>query len=172
MYSSIKSGDEYYDKDNVAIKEKSIEQPEAEPTVPSEEDYGDNASDKTLSMEPRENKDEGSVSTEIENDGKSFKRLYKMVDGFCLTYSSRFNDIVSIEIFILDSKALDKEAKQYTGSERSEIDVSKGGYSIADDEDYSKDNSNSLDQSSSLLATELDQDLNDNQPEIKGIFIF
>ena len=36
-------------------------------------------------MEPRENKDEGSVSTEIENDGKSFKRLYKMVDGFCFT---------------------------------------------------------------------------------------
>ena len=118
-------------------------------------------------MEPQKNKDEGSVSTEIENDGKIFIKLYKMVDGY---YSSRLNDIVSIEIFILDSKALDKGANQYTGSERSEIDVSKGGYSIADDEDYSKDNSNSLDQSSSLLATELDQDLNDNQPEIKGIF--
>ena len=81
IYYSIKSGDEYYDKDNVATKEKSIEQPEAEPTVPSEEDYGDNASDKTLSMEPRENKDEGSVSTEIENDGKSFIKPYKMLDG-------------------------------------------------------------------------------------------
>ena len=79
---------------------------------------------------------------------------------------------MSIEIFILDSKALDKGVNQYTGSERSEIDVSKGIYSIADDEDYSKDNSNSLDQSSSLLATGLDQDLNDNQPEIKGIFRF
>jgi len=88
------------------------------------------------------------------------------------TYSSRLNDIVSIEIFILDSNALDKGENQYTGSERSEIVVSKGGYSIADDEEYSKDNSNSLDQSSSLLATELDQDLNDNQPEIKGIFRF
>ena len=83
-----------------------------------------------------------------------------------------------IEIFIIDSKAYEKGAKQHSGSEiliysdldRSEIDVSKGGYSIADDEDYSKDNSNSLDQSSSLVATELDQDLNDNQPEIKGIF--
>ena len=80
--------------------------------------------------------------------------------------------MVFIEIFILDSKDYEKGATQYAGSERSEIDVSKGGYSIADDEDYSKDNSNSLDQSSSLLATELDQDLNDNQPEIKGIFRF
>ena len=86
------------------------------------------------------------------------------------TYSSRLNNTVSIETFILDSKALDKGANQYSGSERSEIDVAEGSYSIADDEDYSKDNSNSLDQSSSLLATELDQDLNDNQPEIKGIF--
>ena len=88
-----------------------------------------------------------------------------------------------IEIFIIDSKAYEKGANQHSGSEiliysdldRSEIDVSKGSYSIADDEDaddedYSKDNSNSLDQSSSLVATELDQDLNDNQPEIKGIF--
>ena len=90
-----------------------------------------------------------------------------------------------IDIFIIDSKAYEKGAKQHSGSEiliysdldRSEIDVSKGSYSTADDEDaddedYSKDNSNSLDQSSSLVATELDQDLNDNQPEIKGIFIF
>ena len=76
------------------------------------------------------------------------------------------------EISLSDSKAIEKEAKQYSGSERSEIDVSKESYSIADDEDYSKDNSNSLDQSSSLVATELDQDLNDNQPEIKGIFRF
>ena len=88
-----------------------------------------------------------------------------------------------IEIFIIDSNAYEKRAKQHSGSEilsysdidRSDIDVSKGSYSIADDEDaddeeYSKDNSNSLDQSSSLVATELDQDLNDNQPEIKGIF--
>ena len=75
-----------------------------------------------------------------------------------------------IEIFILDSKAYENGAKQYSGSERSEIDVSKGSYSIEDDEDYSKDSSNSLDQSSSLVATELDQDLNDNQPEIKGTF--
>ena len=88
-----------------------------------------------------------------------------------------------IDIFIIDSKAYEKGIKQHPGSEiliysdldRSEIDVSKGSYSIADDEDaddedYSKDNSNSLDQSSSLVATELDQDLNDNQPEIKGIF--
>ena len=88
-----------------------------------------------------------------------------------------------IDIFIIDSKAYEKGRKQHSGSEiliysdldRSEIDVSKGSYSIADDEDaddedYSKDNSNSLDQSSSLVATELDQDLNDNQPEIKGIF--
>ena len=80
--------------------------------------------------------------------------------------------MVLIEIFISDSKALEKGARQYSGSERSEIDVSKGSHSIADDEDYSKDNSNSLDQSSSLVASELDQDLNDNQPEIKGIFRF
>ena len=75
-----------------------------------------------------------------------------------------------IEIFILDSKDYEKGAPQYVGFERSEIDVSKGIHSIADDEDYSKDNSNSLDQSSSLVATELDQDHNDNQPEIKRIF--
>ena len=86
MYSSIKSGDEYYDKDDVATKEKSIEQPEAEPTVPSEEDYGDNALDKTMSMESRENRDEGTVSTELANDGlnekdgKNFIKLYIMFD--------------------------------------------------------------------------------------------
>ena len=86
IYSSIKSEDEYYDKDDVATKEDTIEQPEAEPTVPSEEDYGNNASDKTMDTEPRENRDEGSVSTEFANDGlkeidgNSFIELYKMVD--------------------------------------------------------------------------------------------
>ena len=80
--------------------------------------------------------------------------------------------MVFIEIFILDSKDYEKGATQYAGSERSEIDVSKGGYSIADDEDYSKDNSNSLDQSSSIVVQRLDQDLTDNQPEIRGTFRF
>ena len=86
IYSSIKSEHEYYDKDDVATKEITIEQPDAEPTVPSEEDKGDNASDEIMDMEPRENGDEGSVSTEFENDGlnekdgNSFIEPYKMVD--------------------------------------------------------------------------------------------
>ena len=86
MYSSIKSGDEYYDKDDVATKEKTIEQPEAEPTIPSEEHNGHDPSDKTMDMEPRENRDDGSVSTELANDGvnekdgNNFIELYKMVD--------------------------------------------------------------------------------------------
>ena len=88
IYSSIKSEDEYYDKDDVATKEETIEQPEAEPTVPSEEDHGDNESDKTMDAEPRENRDEGSVSTELANDGLKEKdgnssiERYEMVDLF------------------------------------------------------------------------------------------
>ena len=87
MYSSIKSEDEFYDKEDVATKEKTIEQPEAEPTVPSEEDYSNDAVDKTIDMESPENgDDEGSASTGIANDGLNekhgncFMELYKTVD--------------------------------------------------------------------------------------------
>ena len=86
IYSSIKSEDEYYDKDNEATKEKTIEQPEAEPTVPSQEDPRDSAPDESIDMESPENRDEESVSTEFANDiskekhGNNLMESHKTVD--------------------------------------------------------------------------------------------